>query len=71
MEILSATSEPVRQLMSHIARGLLMRLIRHPWFGPAALAGVVLFVVFLAIWIPLKRRIALATKPREVTRPSK
>ena len=45
-----------------------LTLTRQPWFWGLVIFGGVAAVVFIGIYIPLRRRLALATKPREVVR---
>jgi len=47
---------------------MVLGLMRQPWFWPALVIAVVAGVVLAVVWLWLKRRVDLATKPREVVR---
>lgn len=50
------------------AETFFLAMLSKPWFWPVVVIAVVGFLVFILIWIPLRRKLALAAKPREVTR---
>jgi len=47
--------------------GTLMRLTRQPWFWIAVVIGMVAATVLIMIVVPLKRKMALAAKPRKIS----
>ena len=50
------------------AETFILGLTQQSWFWPVVVIAAVGFFIFLGIWIPMRRKIALATKPREIVR---
>jgi len=51
-----------------LAAGFLVKFMRTPWFWFTIVAGVVAAVVIIIIAVPLRRKMKLASKPREIVR---